>query len=341
MNVDEVWTGESAGARAARVLLSPLSLLYGGVVGTRNALYTRGLLRTHAAPIPVVSIGNVTVGGTGKTPFSAYIVHELASAGHRPAVVMRGYGDDERHLHARLNPGVIVITGADRVAGIRAAVSAGADVVVLDDGFQHRRASRDLDVVLVSAESWSSKLRLLPAGPLREPLSSLERADVVVVTRKSATSDEAHAVMGAIQAAYPEVMVAIAALQPDALMQYAGGETIALEELRGSRILAVAGIGDPDSFFTQLRQLGAEVTELRFRDHYDYTAADATRIAAASHGHKYAVTTEKDAVKLARVWPAEGRKLWYLSQAVRLTEGYSLVASALANLFKRATSIAE
>jgi tetraacyldisaccharide-1-P 4'-kinase len=148
-------------------------------------------------------------------------------------------------------------------------------------------------------------------------------------------------VMEAVHATHPSADVAIAALQPDALERASGGESIALEQLRGERVLAVAGIGDPSSFFAQLRQLGAEVTELRFRDHHDYTVADTVRIGAQSGGHKYVVTTGKDAVKLTRVWPANGPELWYLSQAVRLTEGHSVVASALANLFKRATSIAE
>ena len=341
MTVDELWYGRSAAARAVRAAVTPLSWLYGGVIAIRNALYDRGALRVHPASIPVISVGNVTVGGTGKTPFSAYLVGELTTAGHHPAVVMRGYGDDELHLHARMNPGVAVVTGADRVAGIRTAAATGADVVVLDDGFQHRRASRDLDIALVGAESWRGDLRLLPAGPLREPLRSLDRANIIVVTQKSATNEQTSAVTQAVRAAHARAAIAVAALKPAAVVRASGGETIALDKLRGEQVLAVAGIGDPASFFSQLRDLGAGVTELRFRDHHNYTSADAGRIAAESLGHKYVVTTEKDAVKLTTVWPANGPALWYLSQAVRLTEGNSLVASALANLFKRATSIAE
>jgi len=341
MTVDDLWYGRSAAARVARAAAAPLSWLYGGVTAARNALYDAGALRVHPASIPVVSVGNVTVGGTGKTPLSAFLVRELISAGRHPAVVMRGYGDDELHLHARMNPGIAVITGADRVAGIRQAAAGGADVVVLDDGFQHRRASRDVDIVLVSAERWRGGLGLLPAGPLRESQRSLGRADVVVVTQKSATPEQASAVAQMIRVAHPGASVAIAELQPDALVRASGSESMALTKLRGARVLAVAGIGDPSSFFAQLRQLGAEVTELRFRDHHAYTSSDAVRIAGESAGHKYVVTTEKDAVKLTRVWPANGPALWYLSQAVRVTEGYALVASALANLFKRATSIAE
>jgi tetraacyldisaccharide 4'-kinase len=304
-------------------------------------MYDRGLLRSHPSPIPVVSVGNITVGGTGKTPFSAHLVGLLREAGHNPAVVMRGYGDDERHLHARMNPGVAVVTGADRIAGIREATAGGADVVVLDDGFQHRRAGRDLDIVLVSAERWRSGLRMLPAGPLREPLRSIHRADIAVITRKIASDGDVSALRSAVE----ELRggrdgIAVAELKAGRLVGVANGATMELPALSGASVLAIAGIGDPASFFAQLRFTGARVRERRFRDHHDYTAAEAAVLATESTGHKYVITTEKDAVKLSRVWPANGLELWYLSQAVRLSEGSSLVAAALAKLFKRATSIA-
>lgn len=341
MNADELWYAQTVGARVARALAVPPSWLYRAIVSVRNAMYDRGVMRVRRSELPVVSVGNVTVGGTGKTPISAYLVGELVASGHRPAVVMRGYGDDELHLHARLNPGIPVITGADRVAGIKAAAKQGADVVVMDDGFQHRRAGRSLDIVLISAEKWRPDLNLLPAGPLREPLSSLRRADLIVVTQKSASDDDVAAVVRAIPASrHVSAGVVVALLAPRALESAIGSETRALQQLSGERVLAIAGIGDPASFFSQLRQLGARVTERRFRDHYQYSAEDARQLVRESAGHKYVVTTEKDAVKLSTVWPAKSTELWYLSQAVRLTQGTSLVAAALAKLFPRATSIA-
>jgi tetraacyldisaccharide 4'-kinase len=341
VNVDRLWYGRTIGARLARALLSPLSGLYRGVVSLRNELYDHSLLGVHQARIPVVSVGNVTVGGTGKTPFSAYLVERLVAAEHHPAVVMRGYGEDENHLHARMNPGVPVVRNRDRAAGIDGAAAAGADVVVLDDGFQHRRAGRDLDIVLVGAEKWGGGSRLLPAGPFREPLTSLERADLIVVTQKSASDAAAAAVARAIAARHRvTARVVIARLEPRSLVADRSGKTLQLDALRGERVFAIAGIGDPESFFAQLGQLGAVVTERRFRDHHSYSAEDARRLAAQSVGHKYVVTTEKDAVKLSRLWPANGTELWYLSQAVRLTDGESAVAAALAKLFPRATSIA-
>jgi tetraacyldisaccharide 4'-kinase len=341
VTIADLWYGDSAGAVCARAALAPLSWLYRCAIQLRNALYDHSLIESVRSPVPVVSVGNVSVGGTGKTPFSAYLVGELAKSGRRPAIVMRGYGDDELHLHARMNPGVPVITNRDRVAGIKVAAETGADVVVLDDAFQHRRAQRDLDVVLVSAEKWRRNLRVLPAGPLREPMTSLHRAGLIVITQKSGADSEAAAVMQAIKAiSGVTAPVVVARLAPKEIVSTTSAQAVPLDSISGQRVLAIAGIGDPDSFFAQLTQLGATVSERRFRDHHAYSQADARELAEESAGHKYVVTTEKDAVKLASLWPAKSTELWYLSQAVRLTEGASLVAAALANLFQRATSIA-
>ncbi len=341
MNLEQLWDGDSIGTRASRGLLSPFGWLYGGIVSLRNTFYDRALLKARRSRIPVISVGNLTVGGTGKTPFSAYIVRQLSEAGHRPAIVMRGYGDDETHLHRRINPESLVVANADRVAGIGAAAAAGADVAVLDDGFQHRRAQRDLEIVLVSAEKWRSGARMLPCGPFREPLRSLRRADIVVVTRKSASDSEVAAVIRSVRGVCGATeSIAVARLEPRALVSFQSGAEQPLDRLRGETVLAVAGIGDPVSFFEQLKQLGAVVTARRFRDHHAYSPAEAAILNEEAVGHKYVVTTEKDAIKLAPLWPAKSEKLWYLSQAVNVTEGDSLVAAALAKLFERATSIA-
>ena len=155
-------------ARVARELLRPASWLYGSVVAARNAGYDHGWLRSHALAIPAVSVGNLTVGGTGKTPVSAYVAARLAERGMKPAIVMRGYGSDETLVHARLNPAIPVFVSADRVRGALAAKEAGCNVAVLDDAYQHRRARRDADIVLLSAEL-AGPVRALPAGAWREP----------------------------------------------------------------------------------------------------------------------------------------------------------------------------
>src|SRR3954466_9930436 len=150
--IERVWFGDDLIARAGRFALGPPELLYRASIGVREVLYDSGVFTAQQPALPAVSIGNVTVGGTGKTPIAAWIAQELIDRGARPGIVLRGYGDDEPLVHARLNPSVPVIVAADRVSGIANARAAGATVAVLDDAFQHRQVSRDVDFVLVSAD---------------------------------------------------------------------------------------------------------------------------------------------------------------------------------------------
>src|SRR5207248_6212920 len=203
--VERVWFGDDILARAARVALAPSAALYRASIGVRGALYDAGVLTTHDPVLPTLSVGNVTVGGTGKTPVAAWIASQLVERGERPGIVLRGYGEDEPLVHARLNPTVPVIVAPDRVVGIAMARDAGATVAVLDDGFQHRRVSRAADLVLVSADRWSPSPRLLPAGPWREPLDALRRATIILITRKAAKDIEVDAVNSALATAVPRI----------------------------------------------------------------------------------------------------------------------------------------
>lgn len=334
---DRLWYGRSAGARLARAALAPLSALFNGAARLRGAAYDRRIARTVASPVPVISIGNLSVGGTGKTPFAAEIVRRLQAMGRAPAIVMRGYGGDEPLLHERLAPGVRVIADADRARGIRAAAAAGADVVVLDDGFQHRRAGRDLDIVLVSVDRWRDGLGTLPGGPLREPLTALRRASLVVLTRKAADATAVERVRRAVARVAPEVPVAVVSFALGELHP-AGGAPVAtrpVTELAGERVLAIAGIGDPESFFAQLERSGALVTRARFADHHAYDPADVARLLRLAGDHKHVVTTGKDAVKLAALWPANGPTLWYVSQAVTVRDAESFIDAALRRALRR------
>jgi tetraacyldisaccharide 4'-kinase len=229
---------------------------------------------------------------------------------------MRGYGDDEPEVHRILNPGVRVYTNADRAAGIAQAVADGANVVVLDDAFQHRRAARHADIVLVSAERWRDGERVLPAGSLRESPRALRRATLVIVTHKVASPDTVKNVVRAIGAEAPGVPVASIQLRLDALCHVGGGASQFLSNLAGARVLAIAGVGDPESFFRQLESAGAVVTRAAFPDHHPFTAIDGEQLAARGEDHKYVVSTLKDSVKLRHVWPPKGPPLWYVSQAV-------------------------
>jgi tetraacyldisaccharide 4'-kinase len=319
---ERIWFGDELGPRLVRAALRPAELLYAAVVAGRGALYDGGLLATHDAVIPAVSVGNLSVGGTGKTPVSAWLASTLRDRGARPAIVLRGYGGDEPLVHELLNPDVPVVTAPDRVAGVREARRRGADVAVLDDAFQHRRLRRTADIVLVSADRWTGRVRLLPAGPWREPLRALRRATMVVVTRKAATVEATERVLGALAEAAPGVPGAVAHLAPAALRRVgAAGEMRPFATIAGTRVLAIAAVGDPTAFRRQLEAAGAHVETAFFADHHAYTTVDVERLAARAGTSDAAICTLKDAVKLAPLWPRAAAPLWYVSQRLELERG--------------------
>jgi tetraacyldisaccharide 4'-kinase len=279
-----------------------------------------------------LSVGNLSVGGTGKTPVSAWFARRFMEKGRAPAIVLRGYGGDEVIVHRRLNPGIPVIASADRVRGIREAIAQGAEVVILDDAFQHRRASRDVDVLLVNAEAWTGKPRLLPAGPWREPLRAARRATLVIVTRKTADNSVVADVTRALGNAAPRVPVASVHLAPGELRSTATGQTLPLHTLRGADLTVVAAIAQPDSFFRQLTELGAVVRAFSYPDHHAFTRADAQKLAREAGNSDFVVCTLKDAVKLESIWPAEAGSLWYVSQRLRIEDGQEHIDRLLDDL---------
>ncbi len=307
-----LWQPESRARPAYRMLsalLVPLEGAYRAVVCARSWAYDRRLLRSAAAPIPTLAIGNLTVGGTGKTPITAWFAARLAALGHSPAVVMRGYGGDEVVVHRLLNPGVPVYVAPQRLAGIQEAQRGGAGVAVLDDAFQHRAIRADFNLALVAAEDGLDSPRLLPRGPWRESLAALERATMVVTTRKSASRATADEVTKRISEIEPGLPQAQAHLDLTGLISY-DSLTGGLGEVRPLAgfccRLAVAGIAKPETLWTQLREAGAQVEEtLTFRDHHRYRAADVERIRREVAGGPL-IATLKDAVKLG---PALGTEI--------------------------------
>jgi tetraacyldisaccharide 4'-kinase len=296
-------------ATLARVGLAALAKPYGVAVSVRNAGYDRGLLGVRTVGVPVISVGNLTLGGTGKTPLVAWVIGRLLAAGRRPAIASRGYGaargelSDEAAELGIVLPGVPHVAHRDRVLAAGDAVAAGADVIVLDDGFQHRRLHRDLDIVAIDATDPFGSGRLFPRGLLRESPVGLRRADVVVLTRSTAVDparraairDAVTAARGGQPPAWAESVHA-----PVALRSWSG-TTRPLDELRGRRILAFAAIGNPAAFRQTLEATGAEVTSLvAFADHHAYAATDLQRLAerAAAERAEQAVTTLKDLVKV-------------------------------------------
>ena len=332
---DRIWFGDGAGARAARLALLPFEVLYAAAMTARGALYDAGALTVHDPGIPAVSVGNLSVGGTGKTPIASWIARELRDRGARPAIVLRGYGADEPLVHELLNPEVPVVIAPDRVAGVTEARRRGADVAVLDDAFQHRRVRRDADVVLVSADRWSGRVRLLPAGPWREPLRALRRAALVVVTRKAVSADAASRVIAALERAVPGVPTAVAQLAPASLRRVGDpGSSRPLEAVAGSRVLVISAVGDPEAFRRQMEAIGGRVDAAAFGDHHAYDDADVQRLAERAARAEIVVCTLKDAVKLGPLWPREAPPLWYVSQRLDLERGAAAMDALLSRVLR-------
>lgn len=298
----------ASGREWLRTALWPAEKVYRLVVWARNEAYDRGWRASQTPPIPAVSIGNLTVGGAGKTPFSAWVVEDLRRLARAPAVVLRGYGADEPAVHRWLNAGVPVVIDADRIRGVRAAAGAGADVVVLDDAFQHRRLAATLRVLLIGVESFDPRPALLPRGPWREPLSAARRADLIVVTRKAAAPEaaarvEAHCAEIAPSVPLGRVRFAAAdvrAVGPDAL---AASVLDDLRARRGRGPIALAGVAHPEGVWADLDRLGITPSRrIALGDHHRYTPAQAHALIDAA-GSQGILTTLKDAVKLRPLLP--------------------------------------
>jgi tetraacyldisaccharide 4'-kinase len=319
--IERIWFGDSAADRAARTALIPAERVFAAISGLRTLLYDAGWLKSEWAKIPTISVGNLTVGGTGKTPIAAWVAGWLRDHDARPAVVLRGYGDDEPEVHRVLNPDIEVVVDADRRRGVALAASHGADVVVLDDAFQHRRLARTADIVVVSADQWTGDVRLLPAGPWREPLSAARRASLVIVTRKAASEQKVDAVHEALSAVAPRLPRVSVHLSAAELRQVGGEERERLETLRSQRIPVITAIGDPTAFIRQLEGAGATVDPTIFPDHHPFTTSDIAPVIASVPSTTRVLCTLKDAVKLSKIWPHEAPGLWYVSQRVIVERG--------------------
>jgi tetraacyldisaccharide 4'-kinase len=329
---ERVWYDDSLSSRLARGALAPASWAYAGVTALRNRLYDSGTLESCQPALPVLAVGNLSVGGTGKTPVAAWAAARLLEAGARPAIVLRGYGGDEPLVHQRLNPGAVVVADADRLRGVERARAEGADCAILDDAFQHRRIRRTEDWLLVAAEQWRPGQRCLPAGPLRESVAAVARASLIVVTRKSSPREQAERVATELAAAGAGAPLAIAHLAPDGLRRVRGDSFAPLTRLNGARVLAIAAIGAPSEFFAQLRAHGARVDEAAYRDHHAFEGRDVQSLTTRGAAHELIVCTLKDAVKLAPLWPQNGPELWYVSQTAVVEHGADALDASLTNL---------
>ncbi|HWR20711.1 MAG TPA: tetraacyldisaccharide 4'-kinase [Verrucomicrobiae bacterium] len=355
----EQWT-----AQAWLTCLRPASYAYGAINSLRAALFASGLARTHRLPVPVLSVGNVSAGGSGKTPFVEMLAARLREQGQQVVIISRGYrggskkptivsdgrdlrceppvAADEAYLLARHLPGVAVLTGANRYrVGEVALEHVDCDVIILDDGFQHLRLYRDLDIVLVDAVNPLGYGRLLPSGLLRESPEAFGRADLVVITHADAGRNLDLAIQ-AIRRHAPITPIALAVHRPVNLIDVRSGEYLDFDRLTGQRLLAVSGIANPSRFEATLVQLGAFVAAHRiFPDHHRYSIADLEIIngAAMDSGASMVVITEKDMVKLTCLDLAKvGAPLYALSISLELVEGAEVLDAMLSRLVKPSPS---
>jgi tetraacyldisaccharide 4'-kinase len=329
----ELWYGKARGA----ALLAPVGWLYGALMTLRRGAYAAGLLRRHTIGCPVVVVGNLTVGGSGKTPLVAWLAGELSGRGYHVGIVSRGYGSqsreprlvgstatwqevgDEPLLLAR-RTGCSTAVGVDRVATARLLKMQGCDVIVSDDGLQHLRLAADYRIVVVDGARGFGNRRVLPAGPLREPLAGLACADAIIVNGAAPDAAQLH---GA-RAGTPLLEMR---LVPAHAVGLVSGARRPLTEFRATPVHAVAGIGHPGRFFHMLRGIGLQVIEHAFADHHplgpeEVEFADELPV----------LMTEKDAVKCTGFANA---RLWSVPVSAQLVgEGASRLLAPMVERFK-------
>lgn len=314
-----VWYGDSAWQRA----LAPLAWLFGFAVRRRRELYRAGFLRRARAPVPVVVVGNLTVGGTGKTPVTLWLAENLKARGLKPGVASRGYGGRvgpvPLHVTDASDPATVgdeplllarraicpVVVHPDRAAAAGLLAAMGCDVVVLDDGLQHYRLHRDFEIAVVDGARGFGNGRLLPAGPLREPVERLESVDRVLLKHPGAGRPAA--------LDRPGLPVTPFRLAVRGVESVHGGRRMDIAEWAGRKVHAVACIGDPDSFFRLLEEHGLRVVPHPFPDHARLSAAD-----LAFDDERPVLMTEKDAVRSAHVAPPRS---WFVAVDVEIAEG--------------------
>lgn len=341
---------QDLGAKLIRSGLQAGSWAYTAAVGLRNLAYDNRWFHIHHAAAPVISIGNITTGGTGKTPFAAWLANWLMAAGRKPGLLSRGYrslnrapidqgtgdgGNDEKLVLDRLCPGVPHLQQRDRVKSAkRAASEFGCDILLLDDGFQHRRLHRDLDLVLIdSLQPWGYG-HLLPRGLLRESLSGLKRADVIVLTRVDQCTDQRrqslHAELHRIRNSNECVEVAFT---PQRLVDQ-NWNPQPLRFAIGKKAFAFCGIGNPQGFQRTVASMGtSSVTAQAFPDHHHYNENDLTGLAkqAKDRSADIVLTTQKDLVKIAPdAW--HGPPLFAIEIGLEFVSGSELIVSRLQRL---------
>lgn len=345
--------------KRARPLLKPFVPSYYFCVSARNALYNLNLKKSRSLPIPVVSVGNLTMGGTGKTPLTLALARKLQSSPFKkkPAILLRGYrrrssgfrlvsdgkrllcdvrtSGDEAQLYGSKLTGVPVAVDENRRRGGEALIAQfHPSVILLDDGFQHRRLQRDLDIVLVDAATPLNKLTLLPAGPLREPVSSLRRADLIILTDFNGNNALCQSNFEAAVSANGADKVLTCRTKISGCRSLATEKKTSLKSLRGKKLIPFCGLANPQKFSATLAKLNANIPYLiRFPDHHFYQTRDVERLAMTFNAARadYLITTAKDAVKLQGLFAA--LPILVLDIEIEWLSGQETLDTMLFNLF--------
>lgn len=339
------------------ILLTPLWLLYGVAIWIRNSCYTCGIIRQKQLPCRVISVGNIVAGGSGKTPTVIAIAKLLQENSYKVGVVLRGYkgksnskitfvSDGEKHLCTRDECGdeadmlarhltnIPIVVGKQRYLAGKATIERfDCDVLLLDDGFQHRQLSRDLDILTIDVTQPFGTGKMLPIGTLREPKSSIQRADLILLTRTDMPNIDIAIIKADLDRIAPNTSIFESVHEPTSLYflnQQDENVSLCVDYLKNKRILAVCGIGNPNAFVSTLRKYNPETVELfAFADHHVYTESDLENIRHRmnQYGSEFVVITQKDEQKIASLSP--DLPIVVLGIELVITDGIEVLTQAL------------
>lgn len=327
-------------AYIVKILLSIGSLLYLVLLRCTYFFYKTKILPSYEVPARVISVGNITLGGTGKTPFAIKLAENVRAMGRRPVVLNRGYGDDESHLLEERLKDIPVLIGKDRVKNAnRACGELGSDCIILDDGFQHYRIKRDLDIVLIDTTFPFGNMKLFPRGILREPLTRMEDADIAILTKSDMGCDNIASIRELLKQLNKKIEIAESFYQPICLTKIFRDETLSLSYITGKRIAILSGIANPKYFDWMVGNLGAEIVErLYYPDHYQYSHKDMAYVAekCLAKGINSVVTTEKDVVRLKRLKNISPQiEIFILRIDFRISSNAEAIVGRLHSIFNR------
>jgi len=323
-----LWTSRRPEARLARLALLPASAIYRGAMAARAAGYHRGWFTVRDLPVPCIGVGNLTLGGSGKSTIAAWAASHYAERGIKPALLVPGGSSADVLVQQHAVPSAIISSDSDPVSAADQAIAQGAQVVVLDDAYQRLDVHRDLNLAIVAAETARAVRWVFPAGPWREGWRALGRADAVVVTRKRAPLETAQSLVREI-AQTVQGPVGLAYLGLRHLEGLVTRERQPASILAGKRVVAASGIADPDAFVAQTKATGAAVQVATWKDQADYRDEDVAWLAHAARRADHVVITEQDAVKLRDRWPNRVPEPLVAVLELAWEDGGDLIAAAL------------